>query len=53
MFHGNVRKSSQPPPEKCDAKACANEPKPPRVTPPEPRSDHVPKDEWLEDQSLL
>jgi hypothetical protein len=29
----------QPPPEKCDVKACANEPKPPRVTPPEPELD--------------
>ena len=25
----------QPPPEKCDVKACANDPKPPRVTLPE------------------
>ena len=53
MFHGNVRKSSQPPPEKCNAKACANEPKPPRVTPPEPESDDVPDAEWLEDESPL
>jgi hypothetical protein len=38
----------QPPPEKPWAK----EPKPPRVTPPEPESDEVPDDEWLE-ESLL
>jgi len=37
----------QPPPEKCDVKACANEPKPPRVTPPEPESDEAPDEEWL------
>src|ERR1700686_838425 len=29
----------QPPKEKFDPKLCANEPKPPRVTPPEPESD--------------
>ena len=29
----------QPPPEKCDVKACANDPKPPRVTVPEPGGD--------------
>jgi hypothetical protein len=28
-------RTDQPPPEKCDVKACANEPKPPRVTLPE------------------
>jgi hypothetical protein len=33
-----VRKD-QPPPEKCDVKACANDPKPPRVTLPEPEPD--------------
>jgi hypothetical protein len=38
----------QLPPEK----PCANEPKPPRVTPPEPESDDVPDEEWLE-ESLL
>jgi hypothetical protein len=32
--------------------AWAKEPKPPRVTPPEPESDDVPDDEWLE-ESLL
>ena len=34
-------------------KACANEPKPPRVTPPEPESDDVPAAAWLEAESLL
>ena len=29
-FHGIVQRIAQPPPEKCAAKACANEPKPPR-----------------------
>ena len=41
-FHGIVRRNvsvHQPPPEKCDVKACANEPKPPRVTLPEPELD--------------
>ena len=42
----------QPPPEKCDVNACANEPKPPRVTPPEPESDDVPDDEWLDESPL-
>jgi hypothetical protein len=45
IFHGIVR---QPPPEKCEEKACANPPKPPRCTPPEPESE-VPDDEWLEE----
>ena len=27
-----VTRAGQPPPEKCDAKACANPPNPPRVT---------------------
>ena len=57
-FHGIVRCESrcvrrQPPPEKCDANACANAPNPPRVTPPEPGSDEVPDDEWLDEVSLL
>ena len=43
----------QPPPEKCDANACANPPKPPRVTLPEPLSEEVPDDERLEEASLL
>ena len=44
----------QPPPEKCAEKACANEPKPPRVTPLEPESDEVPDEAWLdEEESLL
>jgi hypothetical protein len=43
----------QPPPEKCEANACANPPNPPRVTPPEPASDEVPDDERLEEASLL
>ena len=33
-------------------KACANEPKPPRVTPPDPESDGVPDGEWLEESPL-
>ena len=37
-FHSIVR-TDQPPPEKCDVKACANEPKPPRVTVPVPELD--------------
>jgi hypothetical protein len=41
----------QPPKEKCDPKLCANEPKPPRVTPPEPESE-APDDVWLEAESL-
>lgn len=44
----------QPPPEKCAEKAWANEPNPPRVTPPEPESEDVPDEAWLdEDESLL
>ena len=39
----------QPPPEKCAEKACANEPKPPRVTPLDPESDEA----WLEDDESL
>jgi hypothetical protein len=38
----------QPPPEK----PWPNEPKPPRLTPPEPESDDVPDEEWLEDSLL-
>src|SRR6266700_8003922 len=38
--------SSHPPPEKCEVKVCANEPKPPRVTPLEPESDDVADTEW-------
>jgi hypothetical protein len=37
------------PPEKPNA--CANEPKPPRVTPPDPESDDVPDAEWLDEES--
>jgi hypothetical protein len=44
--------SYQPPPEKCDVNACANEPNPPRVTPPEPESDDVPDEEWLDESPL-
>src|SRR5260370_11886510 len=47
------RPVGQPPPEKCDVNARANEPKPPRVTPPEPESDKVPDGERLDDESLL
>jgi hypothetical protein len=49
----------QLPIEKCPAKACANEPKPPRVTLLEPDSDEVPDEAlfaevWLdEEESLL
>ena len=43
----------QPPREKCDANACANPPKPPRVTPPEPASDEVPDGERFEEVSEL
>ena len=42
----------QPPPEKCAEKACANEPKPPRLTPDEPASE-LPDDERLDALSLL
>jgi hypothetical protein len=42
----------QPPPEKCDVNACANEPNPPRVTPPEPESDAAPEEEWLAESPL-
>jgi hypothetical protein len=42
MFHGIVRQ----PPEKPNA--CANEPKPPRATWPEPESD-VPDTDWLDE----
>src|SRR6266851_862929 len=45
--------AGQPPPEKCDVNARANEPKPPRVTPPEPESDRVPDGERLDEESLL
>lgn len=44
----------QLPMEKCPEKARANEPKPPRVTPPEPESEDVPDEAWLdEEESLL
>ena len=33
--------------------ALANEPKPPRVTWPDPESDGVPDDEWLDEESPL
>ena len=32
--------------------ACANEPNPPRVTPPEPESDAAPDEEWLDESPL-
>ena len=53
-FHRNVRPAPvhQPPPEKCDVNARANEPKPPRVTPPEAESDEVPDAERLDEESL-
>jgi len=55
LFHRIVRPTPvhQPPPEKCDVNARANEPKPPRVTPPEPESDEVPDADRLDDESLL
>src|ERR1700749_3694435 len=40
----------QLPIEKCPAKAGANEPKPPRVTPPEPDSEEVPDEAWLDEE---
>ena len=44
------RAEGQPPPEN----ACANEPKPPRVTPPEPESDDdVPDGECFDEESPL
>jgi hypothetical protein len=44
----------QLPIEKCPEKACANEPKPPRVTPLEPESEEVPDEAWLDgEESLL
>jgi hypothetical protein len=53
--HAIVHRSQvrQPPPEKCAANECANEPKPPRVTPLEPESDAVADDEWLDEESPL
>jgi hypothetical protein len=44
---------TQPPMEKCAEKARANEPKPPRVTPPDPESGAPPDDAWLVPLSLL
>jgi hypothetical protein len=55
MFHGIVRRAMshcQPPTEKCEANDRANEPNPPRVTPPEPVSEAVPDDEGLDEESL-
>jgi hypothetical protein len=46
------RSRRQPPPEKCDVNVCANEPNPPRVTPPGPESDDVPDEEWLDESPL-
>jgi hypothetical protein len=43
----------QLPLEKCAAKACANPPKPPRVTPLEPGSTEVTDDERLDEASPL
>jgi hypothetical protein len=49
-----VRRKDQPPPEKCDVKACANDPKPPRVTLPEPELDgEVPDDDLFAEESPL
>jgi hypothetical protein len=41
-----------PPPEKCDVKACANDPKPPRVTVPEPDGDVPDADLFAEESPL-
>ena len=46
-----VRPGRQPRPEKPNA--LANEPNPPRVTPPEPESDEEPDDEWADEESPL
>lgn len=43
----------QPPPEKCEANACAKRPNPPRVTLPEPESDESAEDCRLDEASLL
>ncbi len=48
-----IKPAGQPPPEKCAVNACANEPKPPRVTPPDAESDDVADDGWLEAASPL
>jgi hypothetical protein len=55
LIHRIVRPTPvhQPPPEKCDVNARANDPKPPRVTPPEVESDEVPGAERLDEESLL
>ena len=52
--HGIVQEGRlvQPPPEKCDVNACANEPKPPRVTWLDPESDAVPDEEFCEEFPL-
>ena len=47
-LHGFVRGTH--PPEKCPAKACANDPKPPRCTLPELDSE-APEPEWLAEES--
>jgi hypothetical protein len=56
-FHGIVRRENmagrQPPPEKCDVNACANAPKPPRVTPEPDSDDEVPVGERLDEESPL
>jgi hypothetical protein len=50
--HRATKALVQPPPEKCDVNACANEPKPPRVTWLELESDEVPEDELGEESPL-
>ena len=47
--HRAARAVRQPPKEKCDENDRANEPKPPRVTPPD--SEAVPDDELLDAES--
>ena len=42
----------QPPPEKCAEIACANEPKPPRVTLTAANRTMCPTSEWLDEESL-
>jgi hypothetical protein len=44
---------AQPPTEKCAEKARANEPKPPRVTLPDPESGEPADDAWFDPVSLL
>jgi hypothetical protein len=59
--HGRLDQASQEfflrhlqlPLEKCPENARANDPKPPRITPPEPESEDAPDEEWPDEVSLL